>query len=233
MAGIQFLGEVGSTGVSTGPHKHLYVRDLATGAYIDPATIRSIQQGLRIGKNRVPALIKDQAGQFQFNPAAGITLTSKYGPRSAPTKGASSFHQGEDWALPEGTPIYYEGGGKYIPKPNQGGYGNLATFITGDNKYEIGLGHMKSLAPASELPGAGTASSTSALSPTGYDQAQKRTNELLEAFLTGVEYKKKQQEPKSLANQLAQGLLSSVLNPQLNSIGTPELSQEYVQAIFG
>lgn len=237
MAGIQFLGEVGSTGVSTGPHKHLYVRDLTTGAYIDPATIRSVQQGLRIGKNRVPALIKDQAGKFQFNPAAGITLTSSYGPRSAPTKGASSFHQGEDWALPEGTPIYYEGGGKYTPKPNQGGYGNLATLITGDNKYEIGLGHMKSLAPASELPGTTTSSSIFSISPTGYDQAQKRTNELLEAFLTGVEYKKKQQEPKSLANQLAQGLLSSVLNPQLNSIGTPapspELSQEYMQAIFG
>jgi hypothetical protein len=152
MAGIQYLGQVGSTGTSTGPHKHVYVKELATGKYLDPATIRTPLSGLRIGEKRIPALIKDAQGKFVLNPAAGITLTSKFGPRSAPTAGASTFHRGEDWALPEGTPIYYEGGGKYIPKPNQGGYGNLATFMTGDNKYEIGLGHMKTLGESSDLP---------------------------------------------------------------------------------
>ena len=152
MAGIQYFGQVGSTGTSTGPHKHVYVKDLATGKYLDPATIRTPLLGLRIGEKKIPALIKTAEGKIDFNPAAGITLTSRYGPRSAPTAGASSFHQGEDWALPEGTPIYYEGGGKYIPKANQGGFGNLATLVTGDNKYEIGLGHMKTLGGASELP---------------------------------------------------------------------------------
>lgn len=152
MAGIQYFGQVGSTGTSTGPHKHVYVKDLATGKYLDPATIRTPLLGLRVGEKKVPALIKTQEGKIEFNPAAGITLTSRYGPRSAPTAGASTFHQGEDWALPEGTPIYYEGGGKFVPKANQGGYGNLATLITGDNKYEIGLGHMKTLGGASELP---------------------------------------------------------------------------------
>lgn len=152
MAGIQYFGQVGSTGVSTGPHKHVYVKELATGKYLDPATIRTPLLGLRIGEKKVPALIKTPEGKIEFNPAAGITLTSRYGPRSAPTAGASSFHRGEDWALPEGTPIYYEGGGKFVPKANQGGYGNLATLITGDNKYEIGLGHMKTLGGASELP---------------------------------------------------------------------------------
>ena len=152
MAGIQYFGQVGSTGTSTGPHKHVYVKDLATGKYLDPSTIRTPLLGLRIGEKKIPALIKTAEGKIDFNPTAGITLTSRYGPRSAPTAGASSFHQGEDWALPEGTPIYYEGGGKYIPKANQGGFGNLATLVTGDNKYEIGLGHMKTLGGASELP---------------------------------------------------------------------------------
>jgi murein DD-endopeptidase MepM/ murein hydrolase activator NlpD len=152
MAGIQYFGQVGSTGVSTGPHKHVYVKELATGKYLDPATIRTPLLGLRIGEKKIPALIKTADGKIDFNPAAGITLTSRYGPRNAPTAGASSFHRGEDWALPEGTPIYYEGGGKFIPKANQGGYGNLATLVTGDNKYEIGLGHMKTLGGASELP---------------------------------------------------------------------------------
>jgi murein DD-endopeptidase MepM/ murein hydrolase activator NlpD len=152
MAGIQYFGQVGSTGTSTGPHKHVYVKELATGKYLDPATIRTPLLGLRIGEKKIPALIKTPDGKINFNPAAGITLTSRYGPRSSPTAGASSFHQGEDWALPEGTPIYYEGGGKFIPKANQGGFGNLATLLTGDNKYEVGLGHMKSLGGASELP---------------------------------------------------------------------------------
>jgi murein DD-endopeptidase MepM/ murein hydrolase activator NlpD len=152
MAGIQYFGKVGSTGTATGPHKHVYVKELATGKYLDPATIRTPLLGLRIGEKKIPALVKTQDGKIEFNPAAGITLTSRYGQRSAPTAGASSFHQGEDWALPEGTPIYYEGGGKFIPKADQGGFGNLATLITGDNKYEVGLGHMKSLGGASELP---------------------------------------------------------------------------------
>lgn len=152
MAGIQYFGQSGSTGVATGPHGHIYVRELATGKYLDPATIRTPLLGFRIGEKKIPALIKTPEGKIEFNPAAGITLTSRYGQRSAPTAGASSFHQGEDWALPEGTPIYYEGGGKFIPKTNQGGFGNLATLITGDNKYEIGLGHMKTLGGASELP---------------------------------------------------------------------------------
>lgn len=152
MAGIQYFGQVGATGTATGPHKHVYVKNLKTGEYLDPATIRTPLLGLRIGEKKIPALIKGTDGKITFNPAAGITLTSSYGPRSAPTAGASTFHRGEDWALPEGTPIYYEGGGKFVPKPNQGGYGNLATFVTGDNQYEIGLGHMKTLGSASELP---------------------------------------------------------------------------------
>jgi hypothetical protein len=87
------------------------------------------------------------------------------------------------------------------------------------------------------MPSSSSINTNLPASPTGYDQAQKRTDELLEAFLTGVEYKKKQQEPKSLANQLAQGLLSSVLTGQLNPLGataaSPQLPQEYAQAIFG
>lgn len=152
MAGIQYFGQVGATGTATGPHKHVYVKELATGKYLDPATIRTPLLGIRVGEKKIPALIKTTDGKIEFNPAAGITLTSKYGPRNAPTAGASTYHQGEDWALPEGTPIYYEGGGKFVPKPNQGGFGNLATLVTGDNKYEIGIGHMKTLGGASELP---------------------------------------------------------------------------------
>jgi murein DD-endopeptidase MepM/ murein hydrolase activator NlpD len=152
MAGIQYLGQVGQTGTATGPHKHVYVKELATGKYLDPSTIRTPLLGVRVGESKIPAFVKNEQGMIDFNPAAGITVTSKYGNRKAPTAGASTFHRGEDWALPEGTPVYYEGGGKFMPKANQGGYGNLATLVTGDNKYEIGFGHMKTLGGASDVP---------------------------------------------------------------------------------
>lgn len=205
MAGIQYFGQVGSTGTATGPHKHVYVKELATGKYLDPATIRTPLLGLRIGEKKIPALIKTPEGKIEFNPAAGITLTSRYGPRSAPTAGASSFHQGEDWALPEGTPIYYEGGGKFIPKTNQGGYGNLATLVTGDNKYEIGLGHMKTLGGASELPPTTLPVDTSAASTAS-------TGEDLNLLMSLLQATKPKQ--KTLQESIIEQALGDALSPR-------------------
>ena len=201
MAGITYKGQVGSTGTSTGPHLHVYVKDLAKGTYLDPATIRSPLMGLRIGEKRVPALIKTPEGSITFNPEAGIALTSKYGARNAPTKGASTFHRGEDWALPEGTPIFYEGAGQYKPLANQGGYGNLSTFITGDNKYEIGLGHMKTLGNPGETKG------SQEQSPAIADTSQ--AGALFGALLNVL-----QPRQKTLEETLTQSLFASAMSPR-------------------
>jgi hypothetical protein len=220
MAGITYFGTVGSTGTSTGPHKHVYVKDIASGQYIDPATIRSVLSGFRIGKDRIPALTKDSAGKYIINPQSGITLTSGFGHRSAPTAGASTYHRGEDWALPEGTPIYFEGAGTYKPLANQGGYGNLATFTTADNKYEIGVGHMQSLGKPGSITGASQptqqSSSDSAafslltelLRPTKEDKPSL-TEQLLSSAISS---KLRQREPQSFLSSYA-GLLSQAANP--------------------
>lgn len=192
MAGITYFGTVGSTGTSTGPHKHVYVKDLASGQYIDPATIRSALSGFRVGKDRIPALIKDPSGKYSINPQSGITITSKFGPRGG------REHQGEDWGLPEGTPVYFEGSGTYKPLANQGGYGNLATFTTGDNKYEIGVGHMQSLGKPGSI--AGTSQAPQQSSP---DNA---------AFSLLTELLKPQKEPQpTLTEQLLSSLIASRL----------------------
>jgi hypothetical protein len=201
MAGITYKGQVGSTGTSTGPHLHVYVKDLAKGTYLDPATIRSPLMGLRVGEKRVPALIKTPEGSITFNPEAGISLTSKYGPRNAPTAGASTFHRGEDWALPEGTPVFYEGAGKYKPLANQGGYGNLSTFITGDNKYEIGLGHMKALGKPGEIAGT-------------QQQPADTTNANQASALFGALLNALQPKQKTIQEQLAQSLFASAMSPR-------------------
>ena len=201
MAGIQFLGRVGSTGVSTGPHKHVYVKDLTSNQYLNPSTIRTPLMGLRVGDQRTPVFQQTKEGKIQFNPSAGITLTSPYGPRWG------KFHRGEDWALLEGTPVYYEGGGTFVPKANQGGYGNLATLITPDKKYEIGIAHLKSLGGASELPG------TSKPQVKAEDDF---TDNLLADFL----YKAmKGQQGLSKEEQIQAQLLGQLSQPQARSPG--------------
>jgi hypothetical protein len=230
MATKTFLGTVGQTGTATGPHAHLYVKDLATNKYLDPRTIRSPLLGLRVGEGEVPAFMKNAAGQIVVNPQSGIQVTSEFGGRSAPTTGASTFHQGEDLALPAGTQLKYVGEGSYTPQANQGGYGNLGTFKTGDNKYEIGFGHMASL-------GGGTTSQpTSTGAPQNYDQANQRTQDLLEAFMYGTQYRE-QEKPQSIAetlkDQFAQSLLNQALNPGAGLQTPLGLPEEYTRAIWG
>jgi murein DD-endopeptidase MepM/ murein hydrolase activator NlpD len=208
MAGITYFGQSGSTGRSNGPHGHIYVRDLQTGSYRDPATLRSIQAGFRIGQNRIPALIKDEKGGYSINPQSGITVTSRFGPRGG------REHQGEDWALPEGTPVYYEGAGTYKPLANQGGYGNLATFTTPDNKYEIGVGHMKSLGKEATVGGVTLPAAPGAQNAPSDLQ---RENDILKAYMYGAGIGLPQQEVKknktSFRDQLIGQMIEQALNP--------------------
>jgi murein DD-endopeptidase MepM/ murein hydrolase activator NlpD len=230
MAAKTFLGTVGQTGTATGPHAHLYVKDLATNQYLDPKTIRSPLMGLRVGESEVPAFIKNAAGQIVVNPQSGIQITSEFGGRSAPTAGASTFHQGEDLALPTGTQLKYVGTGSYTPLANQGGYGNLGTFKTGDNKYEIGFGHMGSLGSAANTQGIPVGP------PQNYDQVNQRTQDLLEAFMYGTQYRD-QEKPKSIADALKEQFTQSILGQALNpgaGLETPTgLPEEYTRAIWG
>ena len=230
MATKTFLGTVGQTGTATGPHAHLYVKDLATNQYLDPRTIRSPLLGLRVGQGEIPAFIKNAAGQIVVNPQSGIQVTSEFGGRAAPTVGASTFHQGEDLALPAGTQLKYVGEGSYIPLANQGGYGNLGTFKTGDNKYEIGFGHLASLGTPVVTQGAPSGP------PQNYDQANQRTQDLLEAFMYGTQYRDTP-KPKSFLDAMKEQVTASLLNQALNptaGLQTPTgLPDAYTQAIWG
>jgi hypothetical protein len=239
MATKTFLGTVGQTGTATGPHAHLYVKDLATNQYIDPRTIRSPLLGLRVGEAEVPAFMKNAAGQIVVNPQSGIQITSEFGGRAAPTAGASTFHRGEDLALPAGTQLKYVGEGSYSPLANQGGYGNLATFKTGDNKYEIGFGHMASL--GSPTAKQSTWVDPGMVAPRSYDQANQRTQDLLEAFLYGTQYnaapRQTENKPQSfldaMKEQVTQSLLGQALNPGAGLQTPTGLPEEYTKAIWG
>ena len=146
-----FVGNIGSTGTATGPHIHKYVKDLKTGSYIDPVTIKSALTGVQIGEKRTPLVRRTSTGGLEWNPDTGLTVTSRFGERGAPTAGASTNHKGIDFAGAAGTPVYYQGYGKALPIPAAGGYGNLMTFKTADNKYEVGFGHMSKLGPEAQV----------------------------------------------------------------------------------
>lgn len=58
-----------------------------------------------------------------IKPLAGGRSSSGFGPRKAPTKGASTYHKGQDWATPVGTPIYASSGGTVAKAGWGSGYG--------------------------------------------------------------------------------------------------------------
>ena len=59
-------------------------------------------------------------------------VSSQFGLRKSPKKGASTSHKGIDFALPEGTPFRASRGGKVIFAGKQKGYGNIIIVDHGD-----------------------------------------------------------------------------------------------------
>ena len=58
-----------------------------------------------------------------IKPLSGGRLSSTFGRRKAPTKGASTYHKGVDWAVPRGTAIYASSGGTVTKAGWGSGYG--------------------------------------------------------------------------------------------------------------
>lgn len=68
-----------------------------------------------------------------LEPVSGYTITSAFGNRTAPTKGASTNHQGVDMACPSGTPIYATRAGTVTKASYQaGGAGFYVSINHGD-----------------------------------------------------------------------------------------------------
>lgn len=58
-----------------------------------------------------------------IKPISGGRLSSSFGKRNAPTKGASTYHKGIDWAVPRGTAVYASSGGTVTKAGWGSGYG--------------------------------------------------------------------------------------------------------------
>ncbi len=58
-----------------------------------------------------------------IKPISGGSLTSRFGRRTSPTKGASSNHKGVDWGIPRGSSVVASSGGTVTKAGWGGGYG--------------------------------------------------------------------------------------------------------------
>jgi murein DD-endopeptidase MepM/ murein hydrolase activator NlpD len=207
MAQKYLFGGLGDTGLSTGVHGHFSVKDLQTNEYKDPASFKHLFSGFRVGQNEIPLIRKNKKGSLEFNPETGLSLTSDYGPRNAPTRGASSYHKGWDLAGPRGTLVkYVSEGGQYIPRANQAGFGNQGVFITPDKRYEIGVAHLQSLGKEANFLG-GTPPQTPPSTP-DESTADAAANKILAAI-----FGQKEKEPTT-TEQLISTLIERKLKPQ-------------------
>lgn len=74
-------------------------------------------------------------------PISGGRVSSGFGARSAPTKGASTYHQGVDWAVATGTPVYASNGGTVAAAGWMSGYG-YAVYINHADGRQTRYGHL-------------------------------------------------------------------------------------------
>lgn len=117
---------------STGAH--FDVRVMRDGEYKDPETARSILKNLYVGGKPL------YTEQDQYRTAA-YPITSRFGPRTAPVAGASTYHRGIDIGVGAGTPLEWRGGGTFKP---QRGYGVIETTDPQGRPYTVKLLHTTS-----------------------------------------------------------------------------------------
>jgi len=224
-----YLGRVGSTGTSTGPHAHWQVKK--DGKLIPLSTARTdigqYIQFRRPGQADWTSLYtKGQDGNFALAPGVEAPEgTSAFGMREKhPVHGDRRMHWGEDYKFDEGTQLRFLGQGSVSTHASRGGAGNVSALRL-PSGYELETLHL------SELPGASTTRTSDAPTPAAPTaDTSARTEEILKAFMYGQEYKK---EPKKtfeqgLKEQLVGGLISQALNPMSflssYSTGNPFLS---------
>ena len=69
-----------------------------------------------------------------IKPISGGRASSGFGRRKAPTKGASTYHKGQDWATPVGTPVVASCGGRVSKAGWGSGYGYVIYIDHEDGK---------------------------------------------------------------------------------------------------
>jgi len=166
------------------------------GKAINPRFARSLLT--RISAGGTPLTQKNKDGQYSFN----FPVTSEFGPRQAPTEGASTYHRGIDLGIGAGTPLTYTGeGGTYTPGK---GMGTLSITDDQGQPYDIQLLHT--------VPG--TASEAVAT-----PQASSDKNNVLNVYFgKGSQHQDKKDKSKSLLQAFKEKIMLNAVNQALNPL---------------
>lgn len=79
-----------------------------------------------------------------IKPISGGRVSSGFGSRKSPTKGASSNHKGVDWSTPVGTPVMASNTGTVVTAGWVSGYG-YAIYINHDDGRQTRYGHLSKI----------------------------------------------------------------------------------------
>lgn len=111
-----------------------FVNDEKTETEImkEEVSVKAIAKIVEKGTQIPPSYIK---------PIYGGRVTSTFGYRNRPTKGASSYHKGIDWGTPIGTPVYASSGGTVAKAGWGSGYG-YCIYINHPDGKQTRYGHL-------------------------------------------------------------------------------------------
>jgi tape measure domain-containing protein len=118
----------GNTGISGGAHFDVRRQD---GSYLSQSQARAL---------------------FDSSVAKQLTMTSPYGPRTAPVPGASTYHRGVDLAGPANTPLRLAAGYTMTGAGEKGGLGYAAS-VRGPQGEMYDVGHLQRPAAGARAPG--------------------------------------------------------------------------------
>lgn len=111
-----------------------YINDKEVGREIlkEEVVMAAVPKIVERGTKIPPTYIK---------PISGGRQSSGFGRRNAPTKGASSYHKGVDWATPTGTNVYASCGGTVVKAGWGRGYGYVI-YIDHEDGRQTRYGHL-------------------------------------------------------------------------------------------
>ncbi len=100
-------------------------RVVANVSYLNDKEISREIQKEEVVVEAVPKIVErgTKIPPTYIKPISGGRLSSNFGRRTAPKKGASSYHKGVDWAVPTGTAVYASCGGTVARAGWGSGYG--------------------------------------------------------------------------------------------------------------
>lgn len=116
---------------------------VALVTYNDDTEVSSEIQKEEITYQAVPKIVEKGTivPPTYIKPISGGRLTSGFGKRTSPTKGASSYHKGVDWATPVGTAVVASSSGVVTRAGWGSGYG-YCVYIRHSDGRETRYGHL-------------------------------------------------------------------------------------------